>query len=208
MKLLLAGIETRQNDPDRWPLDAAPLAQPARHGDAAERKLDALGRDRQFRHDGRIAAQHGVMRGAKLLGMGGKQVLAVVIVNRSAARKLRRRSARGPVRPPPGKPLVACGLHRSAAAPLLPAADALHQFPQVVRIDAGRLIARNEMREDQVDLRIGRHGGFLTQPFCADHISTTICVVTTGVVQPRRNARLRSCASLLYEPVASSTTTL
>jgi hypothetical protein len=157
VQFLLASVETRQNDGDRRARHAARLAQPARHGDAAIGKFDAFRGVRQFGGPGRVAAQHSVVGLAEFFRVFGKQVLAVMIIDRGAHTSFgsgQRAALRGSLL---GKLLVTRGFGRPAAAPILPARDAAHQFTQIVRIDAGGFIARNEMREDEIDLRIERH---------------------------------------------------
>src|SRR6185436_7907520 len=53
--------------------------------------------------------------------------------------------------------LVARAFLRPETAPVRPLRHPRHQRAQIVRVDAGGLVARNEVREDQIDLRVTLH---------------------------------------------------
>ena len=73
-----------------------------------------------------------------------------------------------------GELLVARGLGRPQGAPLQPLGDARHERTQIVGIDAGGLIAGNEMPEDEVDLRIaGRRVAPAVRLTCRPRASKT-----------------------------------
>jgi len=144
-------------DRDRRPRDAARLAQPPRHRHAPVGKLDALDRRIEMRRAGGIAAQHGLVRALKFLRPIGEQVLAVVVVHRRANKRFRRGPAVALRFRFLAQCLVARAFLRPEAAPVLPLRYPRHQRAQIVRVDAGGLVAWNEVREDQIDLRVTLH---------------------------------------------------
>ena len=97
------------------------------------------------------------MRTLEFIRVVGEQVLAVVIVDRRADVGFRRGEAKARRQRLIGELLVARGVGRPQGAPLRPLGDARHERAQVVGIDAGGLIAGDEMREDEINLRIAGH---------------------------------------------------
>jgi hypothetical protein len=94
------------------------------------------------------------VRRAVFIGPVGEQVLAVVVVDRRAQKALRCGDAPTRVLRLLPKPRVLLGLFGPDAAPVVPAFDPGFQAFQIVRVDAGRDVARREVGEDEIDLRI------------------------------------------------------
>ena len=182
MQLFLAGIEPRQDDRDRRPRHAARLAQPTRHRHVPVGKFDALDRRIEMRRAGGIAAQHGLVGALKFLRPIGEQVLAVVVVHRGTNERFRRSPAVALGFRFLAQRLVARAFLRPQAAPVLPPRHPRHQRTQIVRVDAGGLVAWNEVREDQIDLRVTLHRGAY---LCCVRISTDNDP-RTGITAPWR----------------------
>src|SRR4051812_4357202 len=117
--------------------------------------------------------------------MRAEQVLAVMIIDRRAQPRLRGREPASALGCVLGHAFVPMRFLGPDAAPILPEIDPRDEPVEVVEIDARRSIARIEMREDEVYLRIAGHASI---PFMCSRISV---LAWPGAREPQHNKRHR-----------------
>ncbi len=189
MQLFLCGIEAGQDDGDFRPGDTRGPAQVGGHRDAFEWNFEALHGRYDMRSGRQIAAQHALVRLAKLLRIFTEQVLAIVVIDRGANIRLARGDEALLCDRLVAEQFVPMGFLGPDAAPVGPAVDAGDKPLHVVGIDTGRNVSRNEMGKDQVHLRVGRHTSVFLHLYQAYVASAALRAARAGTRPHNRAGR-------------------